>query len=181
MAGRIDLVIQNEDSSISLIDFKTAGRMPSAAGVNQWQMSNQMRTYISALKRKYPEHDIPQATIRVIVPYKTDSKGKRKKTGLLEIPVILSDEQLNLWERETEYWIGRLTDDYRRLAESVQDAKTVFFVGDDNSCFDYARLCTYFDQCAVWTNALQEGMPTGKVQAFWDPTKEKAEEVWDLT
>jgi len=185
IAGRIDLVVQYSDSSIGLIDFKTAGRMPSEAGANQWYMSSQIRTYLSALRRKYPDHDVGQASIRLIVPYKPRADGTAKKTALLDLPVSLDDAQLLLWEKETVNWVAKMADDYRSLSRAGQGEDTDFFPGNTNSCFDYARLCTYFDQCSVWLNPLDhidvEGIPEGKHEAFWDPTKEKAEEVWNLT
>lgn len=185
IAGRMDWTVQQRDTSLMVIDWKSSYRMPGEKGTNQWQISGQLGTYLYALRRKYPDHEISQAMISLIVPYMPNKRtGKQKKTGLLRIPVILSNDQLDLWEKETEVWIDRITEDYQKLSEAGQGKDVQCFVRDGTSCFDFGRLCSYFDQCSIWLNPLDhiaEGLPEGKQQAYWDPTREKAEEVWDLT
>jgi len=178
IAGRMDLVGQEEDESIFVLDWKTAGRMPNQKAINQWQLSNQMATYLYALRKKYPDHQVDRAVISIIVPYKSG-----KKPAFLRIPVYLTDEQLELWRHETINMVKNLRKDYVSLADGSNQQFPEFFERRTIACYDFASLCPYFDQCCAWINPLShlsEGIPHNMAKSYWDPTREKAEEVWNL-
>jgi hypothetical protein len=52
------------------------------------------------------------------------------------------------------------------------------------SCYDFGRLCSFFDQCTAWVNPLehiQQGPPRGMVVDHWNPLEDlKCGEVWEL-
>jgi hypothetical protein len=183
MSGRIDQILQdNITGDIVVRDHKSSSRLPDAKGINQWQMNPQAACYLTAAKRKYPEHHVREFEVNVVVPRKvsTAKSGKQSPTGLQRISVGLTDEQLKLWKYETTWLHTQIVDN---ILEHEQQG-TLDFSRNPTSCYDFGSLCTYFDQCSVWTNPLDhidKGPPRGMCVDHWNPLEDlKCEEVWEL-
>ena len=180
MSGRIDQILQdNLTGDIIVRDHKSASQLPDMKGVNQWQMSTQAACYLTATKRKYPEHHVREFEVSLVVPRKvsTAKSGKQSPTGLTRISVGLEDGQLGMWREE----MTRLLDS---ISFSLNVGNLQLFPRNPTSCYSFGRLCTYFDQCSLWTDPLKEvesGPPRGLVVDHWDPLKDlKCSEVWEL-
>ena len=74
----------------------------------------------------------------------------------------------------------RVADQYENPEEFVLDC----FPRNPTSCYDFGRLCSFFDQCTTWVNPLehiQQGPPRGMVVDHWNPLEDlKCGEVWEL-
>ena len=205
MSGRIDQILQdNLTGDIIVRDHKSASQLPDMKGVNQWQMSTQAACYLTAAKRKYPEHYVREFEVNIVVPRKVSTslkvvadknqdsgrklvKRKQSPTGLTRISVGLEDGQLGMWCWEAEQLSNEiLWQEAIWNKPDTQDTQPTMatFRRTPTSCYDFHSLCTYFDQCSVWTDPLKEiksGPPRGMVVDHWDPLVDlKCSEVWKL-
>jgi len=185
MSGRVDRIAQDNLTGDLLVqDHKSAGRLPDAKGVSQWQMSGQAATYLTAVKRKFPEHHVREFQVNMVVPRIPTSK---LKTGLQRISVQLTDEQLSEWQEEAFDRCFQMQDRMTMMTQSgphLRDTLREYFPRNPTSCYDFGSLCSYFDQCSTWTNPLDhigDGPPRGMTVEHWDPLEDlKCSEVWEL-
>lgn len=181
VVGRADRIAQdNITGDIVIQDHKSSKKMPDGKGVNQWQMSGQAACYLSAVKRKFPGHHVREFQINLTVPRIPTSK---LRTGLQRISVQLTDEMLGLWVREaTHYGIEVYSSENGVRVEPYLLPER--FHRNPTSCYDFGRLCSFFDQCTTWVNPLehiQQGPPRGMVVDHWNPLEDlKCGEVWEL-
>lgn len=185
--GRIDLVARDPYSGdIFAHDFKTASRMPSMIGLNQWQLSPQFAGYIKALQLKYPDDHVRGLTVDLIVPYKPADK----RTGLIRTEVRLTPEQMEEWEEETINLIGQIDQGsnsfYPTSSHWREPVNTLrsYYPRNPQSCTNYNSLCPFFDICSAHTNPLplveEEIVPIGLTKHYWNPIFKDGKEFWDL-
>ena len=188
MTGRVDRIAQdNITGDIVIQDHKSSKKMPDGKGVNQWQMSGQAACYLSAVKRKFPEHHVREFQINLTVPRIPTSK---LRTGLQRISVQLTEEQLREWVEETVCTQGDIQAATRNVNDPGEhplyqkNELRQGFRRNQTSCYDFGRLCSFFDQCTTWVNPLehiQQGPPRGMVVEHWNPLEDlKCGEEWEL-
>jgi RecB family exonuclease len=164
--GRMDKVVEREDSRIIIPDHKT-----TISFKGNWEASfspnGQMDGYGYAGRLNYGDlyHGV---LIDGALTQKTDMDFKR-------IPLLRDDITLDAWLIETCDWIDLIQQDCNLIQTGFYGFKRRWV-----ACSDYSG-CPYHYVCKMWTYPWEkERLPDGYITSVWNPLAEnsRVQEKW---
>lgn len=160
-------------------EHKTASRF-GLTWEKQWHTKFQIGTYALALfilkdflQENFGLHGIQGVEINGVA-------FQKKETKFLRVPIYRTEEQLDRYLGDANYWWDKIEEDFELLAETSPSDKIMrAFPCGGEGCTRFG--CLYSELCSLWLNPLQhiERPPTGFKVEYWDPSRleEKATNV----
>lgn len=165
-AGRIDRIFEYQ-GLIYVEDHKTT----SALGANyfkQFDPSNQMMGY-AVVGQELVGRPIAGVRINAHAVLKGSSKFERQT-------VLFSQDRLEEWKENYNYWVKRIEDSYVRSQHPVPEVAAGAFPRNFNACAGKYGQCSYTDVCTFDRNLRTRILEATYEEHPWNPLNPDGEE-----
>jgi hypothetical protein len=169
--GRMDKVVKRRGKVMAIehkttTAYKISKTMPFRAGfLDSFSPESQIDGYLFALHMDFPGL-VGGCWVDAALVHKTVNDG------FTFIPIERQLRHLDAWLWEVRSWISQVEAHTMALKDlKKSDPYMAAFPKNTNSCFDFARSCSFLDLCKARPNPLQwEGEPPmGYIRERWDP------------
>jgi hypothetical protein len=162
---KCDHISRNSEGQIWGLEHKTTSQGGSS-WKNRWGLDFQTNAQSYAVSRLFEGEKVDVAGMKI------DGAILRadRNNEFIRIPCRKSDDQLQLWRQECNYWIDLIEQNWQILGETDRSQNTMYaFPRNPTSCTRSG--CRFEDMCEHWCNPLRhcENPPVGYEEDHYDP------------
>lgn len=174
LAFKMDTILFDRETQLyTSLEHKTKGSNYISDNYPiEHEMGIQCGTYTHVLNCLFPPEEVGGVIINCLCFKKT----KKPEFILQRFPIMLSNNQMNIWLENTIAWMDRIYLDLIRLSETKESADVMTaFPCNGRNCTNYNSTCPYILMCRNWANPLQHlhQMPVDCVVDLWNPLLEE--------
>jgi len=165
---KIDLIGRSRSGLYFAMEHKTGSRL-DASFSDKYSLSTQIGMYNHVLNMMYFKENEGVVVNGLIF--------RSKDRDFIRIPMRKTDDQMAVWQWDTQNWIKRIKEDTSNImAQDTSDTILTIFPMNSENCVKWGT-CPFFDYCLAWPNPLRRYMedggkpPQGFIQEWWDPSE----------